>query len=80
MIVQSAIRYKGEIYVGRRHSDVITLMSKIPNMPKPIQGEQGFVDAKRNFYDRITAGKIAIECGQIEKLNWPPRLYSEDLY
>lgn len=80
MIVQSAIRYKGEIYVGRRHSDIISILSKMPGMPRPIQGEQGFVDKHRNFYDRVTAGKMAIACGQIKKLNWPPNLYSEDLY
>lgn len=44
------------------------------------RGEQGFVMEDGEFADRITAGKEALETGQITKLNHPPRLYSEDLW
>jgi hypothetical protein len=38
------------------------------------------VDQDGNFYNRVEAGRHAIECGQIEKLNNPPELFSEDLW
>ena len=41
---------------------------------------QGFLLEDGTYCDRITAGKIAVESGQIEKLNWGPRLFSEDLW
>ena len=42
--------------------------------------EQGFLNDKGEFLNRRDAAKEALECGQIQKLNWPPNLYSEDLY
>jgi len=44
------------------------------------RGEQGFVMSNGTFADRITAGKCAIESGQIKELSHPPRLFSEDLW
>lgn len=41
---------------------------------------QGFLTSLGRFVDRKEAVKIAIEAGQIEKPNWPPDLYSEDLW
>ena len=41
---------------------------------------QGFVLEDSSFIDRVSAGKVAVETGQIEKLKWPPNLYSEDLW
>lgn len=41
---------------------------------------QGFSVDGVTFIDRKEAAKIAIETGQIEKLNWAPDLYSEDLW
>lgn len=49
-------------------------------LSKPITGDTGFVNELGEFVDRLTAARIALESGQIEKLNWPPELYSEDLY
>lgn len=41
---------------------------------------EGFVLEDDTFVDRKTAGKLAVEAEQIEKLKWPPNLYSEDLW
>ena len=43
-------------------------------------GEQGFVDDKGNFLNRVQAGQEAVGSGQLEKLPRPPRLFSEDLW
>lgn len=42
--------------------------------------EQGFVLSDGTFANRIEAAKVAIDSGQIAKLNNPPQLYSEDLW
>ena len=42
--------------------------------------EQGFVLSDGTFANRIDAAKLAIDSGQIPKLNHPPQLYSEDLW
>lgn len=44
------------------------------------RGEQGFVMRDGTFAGREEAGKAAIEAGQIKALQWPPKLYSEDLW
>lgn len=41
---------------------------------------QGFLTTKNRFVDRFEGAKIALESGQIEKLNYGNRLYSEDLW
>lgn len=41
---------------------------------------QGFMTSLGRFVDRKEAAKIAIECGQIEKLNYGSDLYSEDIF
>ena len=56
-----------------RHNDLVQLIY-------PIKGTQGFLLANGTFVDRVMAGKIALYTGQIKKLKWPPRLYSEDLW
>ena len=57
----------------------------IYSFPPPARHEhdgevQGFLLSDGSFVDRIEGAKIAIESGQILKLNWPPNLYSEDLW
>lgn len=42
--------------------------------------KQGFITHDGRYVGRKEAAKIAIREGQIEKLNWPPQLYSEDLW
>lgn len=80
-IVASAIRYNGVIYTGRRHHNIIYDMVHKYLIRKPtIDNEQGFVLEDGTYVDRIEGARIAIESGQIEKLQWPPNLYSEDLW
>ena len=42
--------------------------------------EQGFILEDGSFVDREAGGDFAIKTEQIEKLKWPPYLYSEDLW
>jgi hypothetical protein len=63
-----------------RHSDVIKLMSEQEKTIKPIKGIQGFITSTDRFVDRVEAGKIALASGQIKKLLFSDKLYSEDLW
>ncbi len=49
-------------------------------LPNHVHGEEGFIDHAVGFVGRVMAGQIALDAGQIEKLQWPPRLFSEDLW
>ena len=71
MIVAAAIRQDGKIYTGLRHCYIISEMVHRFHLHPPIKGEQGFVDEAGVFYDRHTAGVLAIREHQIEKLKWP---------
>lgn len=42
--------------------------------------DQGFVLQDGRYVDRLEGARIALETGQIERLQWPPLLYSEDLW
>lgn len=44
------------------------------------RGIQGFVTRSGRFVEREEAGVIALAAKQIARLQWPPRLYSEDLW
>jgi len=46
----------------------------------PISGEQGFMDASGRFIRRKPAALMALRTGQVERLQVPPNLYSEDLW
>lgn len=66
-----------------RHADIVHALHKAKQYKNTIiiaEGEQGFLGDDSEFYDRISAGKIAIESGQAKKLEFPPELYSEDLW
>ena len=45
-----------------------------------LPGEQGFIGNNGLFYDRDTAGTIALAAGQTDALEWGTDLYSEDLW
>lgn len=79
-IEQAAILQDGIIYTGKRHNEIINDMVNNYGLSKPIKGEQGFVNDLGEFVDRLTAAKIALESGQIARLDSPPDLHSEDLY
>jgi len=79
MIFASAIKQGEIIAIGKRHNDCIAILSKITN--KQVNGEQGFVDEKMNWYDRRRAATHALKCGQITKLKYHKELlFSEDLW
>jgi len=41
----------------------------------------GFLTSKNRFVDRFEGASLALDCGQIDKLNYnKKKLYSEDLY
>jgi hypothetical protein len=63
---------------GRHHHIIHLLADK--GFKTPIRGKQGFLLSSGDFATRKEAGRIAIAAGQITKLNWPPDLYSEDLW
>jgi len=78
-IKEAAILLDGEVYTGRRHHNIIHDLAG-RGFKTPIGGKQGFVTDAGRFVDRIEGAVIAIKSGQIQKLQWPPLLYSEDLY
>jgi hypothetical protein len=70
-----------------RHHHVIWWMvgryDKLTDVPTPNnfeQVEQGFLTSTGRYVNRVEAGIIAIQCGQIQKLQHGPALYSEDLW
>ena len=96
MINQAAIKWEGRVYtVSRpgRHDAVFILMAQEnPDRTVPFVGnEQGFITECGSFVNREAAAVIALRCEQVrnhktgeifikQKLNWPPSLYSEDLW
>ncbi len=91
MIIAAAIKQNGHVYWGEprkeRHHDVIRQIANLMKI-RPVNGEQGFIDQKGKFYNRVDAGKHALECGQVVKNHanirhtFNPRLglFSEDLW
>lgn len=83
MIVAAAIKLHGRVYglpAPARHHHIINHMAAFYDLATPILGVQGFIDDNEGFVDRETAGVIAVEQKQINRLNWPPELFSEDLW
>lgn len=80
MIIQAAILYKKNIYVGKRHHNCI-MAAHHATGDKPIIWMQWFIDDAWFFLSRKEAAAVAINCWQIEKLKHDKEeLYSEDLY
>lgn len=78
-IKQAAILYRGIIYTGKRHHNIITEMVNVHGIEPPISTlNQGFVTDEGKFVSRKEAAEIAFKAGQISKQR--ERLYSEDLY
>ena len=77
MIKSAAIKYNDKIYTGKTHSDIIN--SQDDPLILFSLGENGFLTDRDEFLDRIEAGKHALECGQIKRLDLDGRLYSGDL-
>lgn len=80
MIVAAAAIIDGQVRAlpaPARHHHVL---HRYPLTEGHDHGEQGFIDDQEGFVDRIKAAEIALLEKQIDKLNWPPNLYSEDLW
>ena len=74
---------RGIVFCGWRHPNCMYQMVAITGLSdyEAGHGEQGFLTNKNRFVDRKEGAKIALESGQIEKLNYSKdTLYSEDLY
>jgi len=75
---------------GRHH----TVLNALPNhIGRRAERDQGFVTSTGRFVDRIEGAAIALAAGQVigrdnegertgpsDHLNWPPNLYSEDMW
>ena len=82
MIDRAAIRYRGEVYDlprPARHHDVIRVIA-CQFRERSVFGEQGFLTSDGEFLNRRDAAAYALRVGQVEILQWPPLLYSEDLW
>jgi hypothetical protein len=81
-IISVGILYKDLIVSlpppARHHSVLHPLVAIVDEIIGP--REQGFVTSTGRWVDRTEGASIAIAAGQIEALNWPPHLYSEDLW
>lgn len=66
-----------------RHADIVYALHRV-KYPKAkliiAEGEQGFINNDGDFMARKEAGAYAIKNGQVNKLGFPPELYSEDLW
>jgi len=68
----------GFVVCGRRHHNCIQTLSLIDIKWKEFPYIQGFLTSDDNFVDRVSAVKIAFDCGQIKEIK--DKLFSEDLY
>jgi len=85
VIVASAYRRDGKMYVGRRHCDVIRIMVDDFGLAIPIgveSDEDGFITSDGRFVDREEGYAIAKSSGQLKyhDPNWGECLYSESLW
>ncbi len=76
-IVKAAVHYRGTVYTGWRHSDIIMHIHHTHGA-YTTQEDQGFVDLHGNFYNRYQSARIALRARQITKL--PSVIMSEDLW
>ncbi len=84
MIKGVAINYNGALHYKEkgRHADLIKDMvfsgacSFVPSKNEVL----GFVLEDNSFLTRSEATEYALATKQIEKLRWPPEVYSEDLW
>ena len=70
----------GVVFCGLRHCNCLHTMCSITGKKDFDMGKsiQGFLTTENRFVDRLEAGKIAFDAGQISAPT--SRLYSEDLY
>jgi hypothetical protein len=81
-IKEAAMMFRGIMYTGRSHALIMNDIRVATGVLKILQrdAEFGFVTTTGRFVDRKEAAKIALACGQIERLRYQPdELYSEEL-
>lgn len=79
----AAILEDGEVYTlpqPARHSDIIRHIKKVKGDSPFKMHIQGFVLDDGRFVHRGKAARIALNSGQIEKLQWPPDLVKVDRF
>ena len=62
-----------------RHEDVMRHIEKKTKVSRVI-GEQGFVDRSGKFLSRVEAARVALNSGKIRRLQYPPYIFSEELW
>jgi len=70
IIVGAAVKCGDKVWVGQRHANILTRMRRM-GVPLHLPKEEGFVDEKGVFYDRMDAAAIVLKTGQISELHWP---------
>lgn len=73
----------GVVLCGHRHGNIVGQCVGLLNLPQAKMGSyiQGFLTSKNRFLNREEAAKLALECSQIEKLQYSSiELFSEDIY
>jgi len=81
MITKAAIKYKGKVYTGERHSHILSDADTVHGLGFGglKLGKQGFVNHKGTFLTRDEAAVEAFRCRQIKRM--PEKvLTSEDLW
>jgi len=81
-ILGSAIKHKGEVFLGKRHSDCIKAIVSERDVKK-VNGDspQGFFTTHGRFVDRVEGAKVALRARQISGLKFSKtELFSEDLW
>jgi hypothetical protein len=76
-IKAAAIKYKGEIYEGRRHVEIIERIWDLHGYTEIPEDDQGFVTNDSRFVNRWQAGAIAFDAGQTKTRH--EKLISEHL-
>jgi len=93
-IATAAVRADGVVHTVPRPGRHHTILNSLPNdVGRRAERDQGFVTSTGRFVDRIEGAAIALAAGQIigrdrdgtrtgpsERLNWPPNLFSEDMW
>lgn len=67
-IVAAAIRYRGKIWSGRSHTDVLKKMFAEDVTPESSDTDMGFLVSDGRFVSREEAAHIAFKGGQTETL------------
>lgn len=66
MIVAAAIMYKGVVFTGVRHLEIISDINRLVKSPEKALYTQGFITERNKFMGRHESLDYAFECGQIK--------------